>query len=64
LADDSQRPNWLRIEIEKVMDGMNDLAKANSMVHAKVLSKVDTKGELVIAMVFPSNYAKAFRAKP
>jgi hypothetical protein len=55
------QPNWLRIEIEQVVDGTNDLAKADSMVHAKVLTKVNANGELVIAMVLPENYATAFR---
>jgi hypothetical protein len=54
-------PNWLRIEVEKVIVGMNKLAKANSMVHAKVLAKVDANGELVIAMVLPGNYATAWQ---
>lgn len=54
-------PNWLKIEIEKVIAGMNELAETNSMVHARVATKINDRGELVIELILPGNYARAWK---
>jgi hypothetical protein len=54
-------PNWLKIEVEKVIAGVNELARANSMVHARVATKINDRGELVIELILPGNYARAWK---
>jgi hypothetical protein len=40
---------------------MDTLAKENTMTFARVETKVNAKGELVIAMILGPNYARAFK---
>lgn len=56
-----RHPNWLRIACEKVIEGLNDLAKYHTMTHARVATKINDRGELVIALILPSNYARAWQ---
>lgn len=54
-------PNWLRRDVEKVLYGMNELARTQTMVHARIATKVNERGELVIELVLPNSYAKAWQ---
>jgi hypothetical protein len=52
--------NWLAKAVNDTIGEMDELAKKHQFTHAKVAAKVNAKGELVIAMILPSNYAAAW----
>ena len=52
--------NWLAKAVNETIAEMNELAKKHQFTHAKVAAKVNAKGEIVIAMILPPNYAAAW----
>jgi hypothetical protein len=52
--------NWLAKAVNDTIADLNEIAKARQLTHAKIAAKVNAKGELVIAMILPSNYAAAW----
>jgi hypothetical protein len=49
--------NWLAKAVNETIADLNEIAKNRQFTHAKSAAKVNAKGELVIAMILPSNYA-------
>ena len=52
--------NWLAKAVNDTIGDLNEIAENRQFTHAKVAAKVNAKGELVIAMILPSNYAAAW----